>query len=323
MKVAPRFGTGITSGLLWPAARRLLAEPLERLVHVARALAAGDSSIRTRIESAPAEIMELADAFDRMAESIEERERVLEHSGRELLETTARLSESEKMEAVGLLAGGVAHDFNNVLTVLRGSLELIEEDPLTADQKELVADALAAAERAEALTHRLLSYSRKQRLAPRAVDLNKLVTGMRPLLASTLGEGSRVWFRLSVDAPRVVADSVELETVLLNLAVNAAEAMPTGGRLTIRTGFENGTRLGLPLERYAFLSVGDRGVGMTRDVIARASEPFFTTKDRGRSTGLGLSGAVGFAKQSGGDLVIESAPGEGTTVHIYLPPADR
>jgi len=236
-----------------------------------------------------------------------------------------QLRQAQKMEAVGQLTGGVAHDFNNLLTVVIGNLDVMELGLTDERLIRLLAAARRGAERAATLTHRLLAFSRKQPLAPQPVDLNKLVGGMSELLRRSLGETVTMDTSLAGDLWQTSADANQIENALLNLALNARDAMPSGGKLTIGTG--NVTLDAAYTTRYpevadgdyVLLTVTDTGVGMSAETLTKAFEPFFTTKDIGNGSGLGLSMVYGFARQSGGHAAIKSAPGHGTTVEIYLP----
>jgi len=238
------------------------------------------------------------------------------------------LRHSQKMEAIGQLTGGVAHDFNNLLQVILGNLERLgrrlPEAPAT-ETGRLIAAATRAAGRAATLTQRLLAFSRRQPLTPKSLDLNRLVAGMLELFGRTLGEAIQVDTMLAGGLWRVFADENQLENALVNLAVNARDAMPHGGRLTLET---RNVRLdesyALTQEDvrpgdYVLVTVSDTGTGMTKEVLARAFDPFFTTKDIGQGTGLGLSQVYGFVRQSGGHVRIDSTIGQGTTVSLYLP----
>jgi PAS domain S-box-containing protein len=247
-----------------------------------------------------------------------------------LMRTQAQLAQSQKMEGIGQLTGGVAHDFNNLLTVVIGNLETIQRQVREASpdpvRLERVADlAMRGARRAEALTQRLLAFSRQQPLNPKPVEIGRLVTGMSDLLRRTIGEQIAVETVLAGGVWRTMVDPNQLEIAILNLAVNARDAMPQGGRLTIETAnvylddrYASDQTEVTP-GQYVMIAISDTGAGMTREVIARAFEPFFTTKDVGHGTGLGLSQVYGFVKQSGGHVKIYSEVGEGTTVKIYLP----
>jgi CheY-like chemotaxis protein len=235
------------------------------------------------------------------------------------------------MEAVGQLTGGLAHDFNNLLQIVVGNLELLKRS-LPADaarQLRSVDNAMSGARRAATLTQRLLAFSRRQPLEPRPVSVNKLVSGMSELLSRSLGETIQLETVLAAGVWRVEADPNQLENAILNLAVNARDAMPDGGRLTIETA---NTRLDesyvqqnveVSPGQYVVICVSDTGVGMSKDVATRVFEPFFTTKEVGKGTGLGLSQVYGFVKQSGGHVKIYSEQGDadsrGTTVKLYLP----
>jgi signal transduction histidine kinase/CheY-like chemotaxis protein len=239
-----------------------------------------------------------------------------------------RLSHAAKMEAVGRLTAGIAHDFNNLLTVVLGNLESAQRK-LDVDQPAVssaLENAARGARRAAGLTHRLLAFARRKPLEPRVIDVNGLMSGMIDLLQRTLGEGIRVRTRPSSELWLVDVDPTELEAAILNLAVNARDAMPSGGELRVETqNLDLGSDAALPLDLapgpYAAISVIDSGLGMTADVLRHVFEPFFTTKG-GRGTGLGLSQVYGFATQSGGGVAVHSHPGSGTTVTIYLPKAD-
>ncbi len=236
-----------------------------------------------------------------------------------------RLKQAQKMEAVGQLTGGVAHDFNNLLAVIAGNAELLAEDSLC--NTALTNSIIRAVQRGAELTQRLLAFSRLQPLRPRVIDLRDLVSGMSELLTRTLGETIELEMIDTKDVWEALADAGQVENALLNLAINARDAMPNGGKLTVECGnvqLEN-VRFADdsdPLDGdYVMLSVSDSGVGMTDDVLARAVEPFFTTKEVGKGSGLGLSMVYGFARQSGGDLSIYTEQGKGTTVRLYLPRA--
>ena len=242
-------------------------------------------------------------------------------------EIEERLRQSQKMEAVGQLTGGLAHDFNNLLTGISGSLDLLQKRVAQGrvnDIDRYVIAAPGASKRAAALTHRLLAFSRRQTLDPKPTDVNRLASDMTDLIRRTVGPAITVETVGTVGLWTALVDPHQLENALLNLCINARDAMPDGGRLTMeignrwmdeRAGREHGVSPG----QYLSICVGDTGTGMTPDVRERAFEPFFTTKPLGQGTGLGLSMIYGFARQSGGQVGITSAVGEGTTVCIYLP----
>lgn len=237
------------------------------------------------------------------------------------------LRQSQKMEAVGQLTGGLAHDFNNLLGGVSGSLELIQarmREGRLRDVEKYTAAALGATRRAAALTHRLLAFSRRQVLAPRATDVNGLVGGMVELIQRTVGPGISLEVEGQANAWPALIDPSQLENALLNLCINARDAMPEGGRIlieTLNTDLDTlaASAYDLPAGQYLTIQVTDSGDGMAPEVVARAFEPFFTTKPIGQGTGLGLSMIYGFAQQSGGQVRIESEPGKGTTVAMYLP----
>ncbi|MCO5107211.1 MAG: PAS domain S-box protein [Burkholderiaceae bacterium] len=240
--------------------------------------------------------------------------------------TEEQLFQSQRLEALGQLTGGVAHDFNNLLTVVSGNLQMLEErvasDALSAN---LVKAALRATGRGADLTRKLLAFARRQTLQPRSIDMRQMLTSLADILKRTLGPNIDVRALVDDGLPPAKADPGMLDTALLNLAVNARDAMPQGGTLTLAAtlaSVEAGTGAradGLAPGRYLLLSVGDTGTGMTPAVLARAFEPFFTTKDSGKGSGLGLSLVYGFAKQSGGHVQATSTPGLGTTISLHLP----
>jgi nitrogen-specific signal transduction histidine kinase len=235
-----------------------------------------------------------------------------------------QLRQSQKMEAVGRLAGGVAHDFNNVLTVVKSFSDFLLEDLDKLDPRRADVEEIAkAADRAAALTRKLLAFSRKQVMRPEPLDLNAVVTGMERMLERLIGEDVRVVTSLEPGLLAVEADPSSIEQAILNLAVNARDAMPDGGILTIRTKNETLEKAdaawAIRPGRYAMLSVSDTGHGMDVTTQARVFEPFFTTKPQGQGTGLGLAMVYGIVKQSGGHVWVESKPDEGTTFTVYLP----
>jgi PAS domain S-box-containing protein len=243
-----------------------------------------------------------------------------------LLESQERLRHAQRLEAIGRLAGGVAHSFNNLLAAIAFHSELILDDRCTEkDRKRHAEEIQQAGERAAALSRQLLVFSRKQDLNPEPVRLSRLVDGMEPMLHRVLGEDIEIEIAEGPDAGLVHADLGQLEQVFLNLVSNARDAMQDGGRLSIRTAaltLDPGNQLGLPPGRYVTLAIGDTGTGMSPEIIDRLFEPFFTTKEKGKGTGLGLSTAYGIIRQSGGDIRVESAPGQGSTFTILLPEVD-
>jgi PAS domain S-box-containing protein len=244
-------------------------------------------------------------------------------TGRKRMET--QLAQAQKMEAIGQLTGGVAHDFNNLLGIIVGNLDLLIGAAADRPQDRSYAEhAKAAARRGAELTQRLLAFGRRQTLQPRAVDANALILEMSTLLDRTLGEQVRVTLKLADGLWPCLVDPGQLENAILNLAINARDAMPSGGMLRIETanrhlgGYVKGAAEFITGD-HVHIIVADSGVGMDEYVAARAFDPFFTTKGDGKGTGLGLSMVYGFVKQSGGHAVIESQPGHGTSVHLYFP----
>jgi signal transduction histidine kinase/ActR/RegA family two-component response regulator len=234
----------------------------------------------------------------------------------------AQLQQAVKMEAIGHLTGGIAHDFNNLLTIIFGNAEILVET-LWADAELLPIGEMivTAAKRGADLTHRLLAFARRETLDPRAVSVNAIVEGMLGMLRHAIGEQVALRTDLGSAVPPAFVDSSLLETAILNLAVNARDAMPKGGALTIKTAKVAVVEAALDLDpgSYVALSITDTGLGMAPDVLRRALEPFFTTKEVGKGSGLGLPMAYGFVKQSGGHLAITTEPGRGTTVCLMLP----
>jgi signal transduction histidine kinase/CheY-like chemotaxis protein len=283
----------------------------------ARLFEAGQREIaeRTKAEDGLRELNETLER--RIAEAVAEREAAAE-----------ALRQAQKMEAVGQLTGGVAHDFNNLLTIITGNMDMVRRSLDRGDTghaRRAVDNAQRGAERAASLTQRLLAFSRRQPLAPRPIDLDRLVLGMSDLLNRALGETIRLEIVTTPGLWRVEADPNQLENCLLNLAVNARDAMAEGGKLTIETANAHidesysAAHAEVAPGNYVVIAVSDTGVGMSKDVLERVFEPFFTTKEVGRGTGLGLSMVYGFIKQSGGHVKLYSEEGAGTIIKIYLP----
>ena len=257
----------------------------------------------------------------------EELEQRIEDRTRERETALAQLFEAQKMDTIGQLTGGVAHDFNNLLMAVLGSLTLLEKRLPPDDQhnRRLVQNAVQGAQRGAALTQRLLAFSRRQELKPESVDLGQLVSGMVDLLKRALGLGIELTLDFPISLPPVLADANQLELALLNLALNARDAMQGGGRLSIAASAESQSkpRTGQSLSagEYVRITITDTGIGMDDATLAKATEPFFTTKGPGKGTGLGLSMVHGLAAQSGGLLKIHSEPDVGTTIELWLPRA--
>jgi nitrogen-specific signal transduction histidine kinase len=237
-----------------------------------------------------------------------------------------QLLQSQKMESIGRLAGGVAHDFNNILTAILSYAELslmklAEDHPVRSH----LVSIREASEKAAALTHQLLAFSRRQVLEMKAVDLNKVVEGMANMLSRMIGEDIQLELRTEATISTIRADRGQIEQVLMNLAVNARDAMPSGGRLLIRTKDVDlndallRTQETVTFDKYVMLSVADTGAGMTAEVRDRIFEPFFTTRELGRGTGLGLATVYGIVKQHNGNIIVDSEPGKGTIFKVYFP----
>ncbi|HEY0683821.1 MAG TPA: MHYT domain-containing protein [Steroidobacter sp.] len=241
----------------------------------------------------------------------------------EKADAQAALLHAQRLESLGRLTGGVAHDFNNLLTVVIGALDIILRHPENHERRKRLGEAaLAAAKRGERLTAQLLAFARRQPLQPVSCDLNELVRECEPLIRGVAHETLEVNLRLGKDAAVALIDPTQFEALLLNLIVNAVDATPPGGKITIETGVRALTQdevPGLAAGRYFQLDVTDTGQGMSQEVMSRIFEPFFTTKAAGKGTGLGLSQVYGFVKQSGGDVHVHSAPGRGTRFTICLP----
>jgi PAS domain S-box-containing protein len=265
----------------------------------------------------------LRDARDALQKSNEELEDRVEERTREREVALQQLHESQKMESIGQLTGGVAHDFNNLLAVILGSLSLLKkavpDDPRVS---RLLDRAILGAERGATLTTRLLAFARRQELKVEFVALQKLIPEMLDFLRHSVGPNVAIHVEVSPEVCAVEVDANQLELALINLAVNARDAMPQGGTLTIACHNEDhGKKVGLPRDPFVCVTISDTGEGMSAATLARAQEPFFTTKGVGKGTGLGLSMVQGFAAQSGGDMRIRSEPGKGTKVTLWLPRA--
>ena len=276
--------------------------------------------VRDHLAERAAATEELSRSREELERLVIERTQSLERAMEERKLTEAALARAQKMEAVGRLTGGIAHDFNNLLTAMVGSLELLQarvvHDPRAAHHADV---AVQAAERGAKLTAQLLAFSRQQRLDLRSVDVNALVRNMDGLVPRAVGSGVEVRFDLADDGGWAVADPNQLELAILNLAINARDAMADGGVLTIATACVASDGPTPSTGEAIAITVTDTGIGMSSEVLAHAFEPFFTTKGLGKGTGLGLAQVYGIARQSGGDVLIESESGQGTTVTILLP----
>jgi PAS domain S-box-containing protein len=289
-----------------------------------------DRALRKSEEEARLLASKLAELNATLEQRVEEKTREREAAGEQLKATEEALRQSQKMEAVGQLTGGIAHDFNNLLTGIVGSLDLMRTrlaQGRTENLTRYIDAAMTSANRAAALTHRLLAFARRQPLIPKAIDANALVISLEDLLRRTIGERLELEIVAAPDLWCTLCDPNQLESALLNLAINARDAMPDGGKLTITTAnapveLARAEAPALAPGDYICISVTDTGTGMSAEVVARAFDPFFTTKPIGQGTGLGLSMIYGFARQSNGHVSIDSRPGHGITVNLYLPRHD-
>jgi signal transduction histidine kinase/CheY-like chemotaxis protein len=304
---------------VWILATMSIGRQVSRLADMATRLGFGDLKARVNPPFPGGELGGLMKLLNGTAESLERQRAAID-------ELSQKLTQSQKMEAMGQLTGGVAHDFNNLLTVILGNAEHLAEQ--LAAHKELHATAeniMTAAERGSDLTRSLLAFARKQPLMPRDIDIGQKILGMEQLLRRTLGEHIECEFRIDEGLWQASVDPGQLASALLNLVLNARDAMPSGGKLTVEV---QNTSLGesdidvngdaRPGD-YVMVAVTDTGTGMSAEVAGRAFEPFFTTKEVGKGTGLGLSMVYGFARQSGGSMQIRSEPGRGTAVRLFFP----
>jgi PAS domain S-box-containing protein len=266
----------------------------------------------------------LASANSELEARVADRTRALEAEIRRREEAHAALIQSQRMEAFGQLTGGVAHDFNNLLTIISGNLELLADTVGSGSGAALLKRASDAADMGASLTRRLLTFARRRRLTPQILDVNEMILNLTELLQRSLGGAIALTTLLEGNVGRTRADPSELENAILNLAINARDAMPSGGNLVIESRNATAVEAGMPGNgAFVLISVSDTGHGMPPEVIERAFEPFFTTKEPGRGTGLGLSTIYGFAEQSGGHVAIQSEAGKGTTINLYLPHAEE
>jgi signal transduction histidine kinase len=296
--------SGADAYLVQPAEPLELAAAVNSLLRIRKAedaMRALNATLEQRVKD---RVADLEAANRKLKSEMDQRQRA-----------EAALVQSQKMEAVGQLTGGLAHDFNNLLTAVVGNLDLIRmraTDPRIARHAE---HAFKAAERGSKLTAQLLAFSRTQKLATAPVDLNDLIAGMSQMIDQTLGAEVTVETNLFPGLHRALADANQIELAILNLWINARDAMPIGGKLTITTGRDPSD------PERVFVSVADTGVGMPPEIVARAFDPFFTTKPPGKGTGLGLSQVYGVVRQIGGDVTIDTTVGKGTKITIFLPVA--
>lgn len=304
---------------VWLVAEFGIRRQVDRLTRMARQLAGGDLSARIPAPLPGGELGTLMATLNQTAASLE-RQRT------DIAELNARLQQSQRMEAIGQLTGGVAHDFNNLLTVVMGNAELLAE--LEADHpqlRQLAESIVGAAQRGADLTRGLLAFARKQALDPKSVDVNALLASIDPMLRRTLGEHIEIELIRAAGLWPALVDPGQLENALLNLCLNARDAMPGGGRLTLETA---NVRLDAEYAQrhvdvtpgpYVMVAVSDSGIGIASENLRRVFEPFYTTKEKGKGTGLGLAMVYGFVKQSAGHVAIYSEVGQGTSVKLYLP----
>ncbi|CDZ26639.1 Putative sensor histidine kinase/response regulator [Neorhizobium galegae bv. officinalis] len=281
-----------------------------------------NADLEDRVRERTAELEASSNQLRQLNEELEER---IDQRTREREEALAQLFEAQKLDTIGQLTGGVAHDFNNLLMAVLGSLNLLKKRlPIDEKSERLIANAIQAAERGAALTQRLLAFARRQELKPHAVDFAELFENIQDLLSKALGPGVDITKDIPPRLPQLLVDSNQLELALLNLFVNARDAMIGGGTIMVSAEEKDVSRHGsLAAGRYVRISVSDTGEGMDETTVTRAAEPFFTTKGPGKGTGLGLSMVHGLAAQSGGILDLSSVKGEGTTVSLWLPVAEN
>ncbi len=327
---------GFTAAAVVPTAARLIAEGdpqhtalggLAIVFGVAMSLLAVNTNravteaFRLRFEKQHL-LARLSDAQVSLAEANRTLEQRVAERGAALERQTEALRDAQRMESVGLLAGGIAHDFNNLLTVVMGNVSLLLGEPsLDAERRARLDEIHRAAARGANLVSQLLAFSRRQVMVRQVVDLNRIVAELQPLLGRLIGEHVQLVVASSAESLPVRADPTQLQQVIINLATNARDAMDAGGTLTIEAALVDGTPPGtaIPPGRYVVLSVRDTGVGMDPDTRRMAFHPFFTTKEVGRGTGLGLATVYGIVEQTGGHVSVESEPGYGSCFRIFLP----
>jgi signal transduction histidine kinase len=312
------------------ASDRLLLRPIAQLTSASKRLAAGDLGARVAASTTIPELCALGKDFDTMAAALEGREQQRLLAEMERKELERQYHRAQKMDAVGRLAGGIAHDFNNMLTAILGYCELLLDDPQVADNhRDDILEIQKAGKTAAQLTRQLLAFSRREIVEPVVLDLNAIVSGIDKMLHRLVGEHIDMQTALAADLGAVKADRAQIEQVMLNLAVNARDAMPDGGRFMIETANVhlrdgvNSDYLAAPPGDYVMLSVKDTGSGITPDVLQHLFEPFFTTKVLSKGTGLGLATVYGVVKQNNGGIDVESAVGSGSTFRIYFPRSDE
>ena len=329
VKAVTAMASITTFAMLIPLVPVLIRLPSPAQLERVNATLAAEIEIR---RAAEAEVREVNEELEhRVAERTADYKKALEDLRAEMRrreELEQQLIQSQKMEAVGRLAGGVAHDFNNLLTVILGYNEMLRDhlqsDPTGSDY---VAEVLRASERASGLTNQLLAFSRRQVSVPRIVDLNDLVRNIDKMLRRIIGEDIRLDIKLTPSVPKIEVDPGQIDQVVMNLAVNSRDAMPAGGHLVIETAHVDlieeyaASHVTPAPGSYALLTVSDTGMGMDAATRVRIFEPFFTTKEQGKGTGLGLSIVYGIVKQNGGEILVYSEPGQGTVFKIYIPAA--
>jgi signal transduction histidine kinase/ActR/RegA family two-component response regulator len=338
--VAAMIGSLLIAALLSSWLQRVITRPILALTEVVRHVVEHrDFSVQVK-KSTDDEIGILVDAFNSMLREVGERaealrqlnntlEQRIDDRTRELGEAHEQLRQAQKMEAIGQLTGGIAHDFNNLLAGISGNLELLQLHMTmgkTTDLERYTKAAMTSIDRAAALTHRLLAFSRRQTLDPKPINVRQLVASMEDLLKRTIGPSIRLCLRFDDGLWNTICDAHQLENGLLNLAINARDAMPNGGNLMISVENTHGVDVLSKaskdedaLNEFVTITVVDDGTGMTPEVLSRAIDPFFTTKPLGQGTGLGLSMLYGFVRQSNGHIRILSEPGKGTRVKLHLP----
>jgi signal transduction histidine kinase/CheY-like chemotaxis protein len=309
MSAGQRIGTAI-----YEVEREAVSRRLTRYV-VMGALAVLAALVIVTLGMAQAALRRANRELSERAEALSQSNELLAEQIEERAKAEDQLRQSQKMQALGQLTGGIAHDFNNLLTVIQGSADILTRDDLAEDRRKRFARAIVqASENAAVLTSQLLAFARRQPLKPELVDLTMLVAGMTDLLDRTMGERIKIETSFEGTCP-VTVDRNQIQSAILNVASNARDAMPDGGTL----GISVATVPAGEQERMAAVAISDTGSGMDADTVSRIFEPFFTTKKTGQGTGLGLSQVYGFATQSGGDVLVESEPGKGTTITLLLP----